>query len=174
MPEDIVLWIVVLLSVSGCGLVLLRFLRQQKQRRIALLATISKLGSRNDLSFTGQEVLSGSVMGFDGIKKKLLVLESAQSVYRWYTINLEEVSTCTVQKTYRIPAIHSTAAPAISGYVERIELVFHCSDGKDPLAVPFYSAECNEAVELPALEARAHNWQRFLTKLLPAQEAGRA
>ncbi|HEY1112008.1 MAG TPA: hypothetical protein VGE66_00545 [Chitinophagaceae bacterium] len=174
MPEDIVLWLVVMLSVSGCGLALLLFLRQQKQRRVALLATISKLGSRNDLSFTGQEVLSDSVMGFDGLKKKLLVLENAQSVYRWYTINLDEVSTCTVQKTYRVPAVHAPGAPAISGYVERVELVFHCNDCKEPLAVPFYASEHNEAVELPALEARAHNWQRFLTKLLPAQEAGRA
>lgn len=174
MPEDIVLWIIVLLSVTGCGLILLLFLRQQKQRRVALLTTISKLGSRNDLSFTGQEVLSESVMGFDGIRKKLLVLENAQSVYRWYTIHLEEVSTCTVQKTYRTPALHSSGTPAISGYVERVELVFHRNDGKEPLSVPFYSAEGNEAVELPALEARAHNWQRFLTKLLPAQEAGRA
>lgn len=174
MPEDIVLWMVVLLSVAACGLVLLVFLRQQKRRRAALLATISKLGSRNDLSFTGQEVLSDSVIGFDGLKKKLLVLENNQQVYRWYTINLEEVSSCSVQKTYRVPAHSSSSHPAISGYVDRVELLFHCTGRQTPLAVPFYSAECNEAVELPSLEARARNWQRFLSKLLPAHQAGRA
>lgn len=174
MPEDIVLWIVVLLSVAGCGAVLFVFLRQQKRRRAALLTTISGLGSRSGLSFTGQEVLSDSIIGFDGIQKKLLVLEDNQSVYRWYTINLEEVSRCTLQKTYRTPAVPSSGLPAISGWVDRVELLFHYRDRAEPLAVPFYSAASNEAVELPALEARALNWQRFLTKLLPAQDAGRA
>lgn len=174
MPEDIVLWIVVLLSVTASGAVLFAFLRQQKRRRTALLTTISGLGSRSGLSFTGQEILSDSIIGFDGLKKKILVLEDSQSVYRWYTISLEEVSHCTVQKTYRAAAVPSTGLPAISGYVDRVELIFHCRDREEPLAVPFYSAASNEAIELPALEARARNWQRFLTKLLPAQDAGRA
>lgn len=174
MPEDIVLWMVVLLSVAGCGAVLFAFLRQQQRRRAALLTTISGLGSRSGLSFTGQEVLTDSIIGFDGIQKKLLVLEDNQSIYRWYTINLEEVSRCSVHKTYRAPAVHPTGLPAISGYVDRVELLFHYRDREAPLAVPFYSAARNEAIELPALEARARNWQRFLTKLLPAQDAGRA
>lgn len=172
MPEDIVLWFVVLLSVLLSLLLLLLFIRQQKRRRAALLATISHLGSNNDLSFSGQEVLNESVIGFDGLKKKLLVLENSDRLHQWYTINLEEVSSCVVQKTYKVPAGPPGPYPVISGYVDRVELLFHCRNSTRPRAVAFYSAECNEAAELPALEARAHSWQRFLSKLLPAQEAG--
>ncbi|HWJ02744.1 MAG TPA: hypothetical protein VNU93_03630, partial [Verrucomicrobiae bacterium] len=93
---------------------------------------------------------------------------------RWYTINLQEVSSCSVQKTYRVGNGAPPPQPAISGYVDRIELLFHCRDKAQPMAVPFYSAERNEPAELPALEARARSWQCFLSKLLPAQQAGRA
>lgn len=174
MPEDIVLWIVVLLSVTLSLLLLVLFMRQQKRRRASLLATISQLGSKADLSFSGQEVLSESVIGFDGLKKKLLVLENNDRVYQWYTIDLEEVSSCSVQKTYRVPAGPPGPHPVISGYVDRVELLFYCRDSTGPVAVAFYDAGHNEAAELPALEARAHSWQRFLSKLLPVQEAGRA
>jgi hypothetical protein len=165
---------VVLCSVGLSGLLLLCYRKEQKRRRAALLTTMSQLGSRNNLSFSGQEVLEESVIGFDGLQKKLLVLEKSEQVYRWYTINLQEVYNCSVQKTYRVGAGSPVAAPPLSGYVNRVELVFHCTGNDHPLAVPFYRSEYNEAAELPALEARAVNWQRFLTKLLPAQQTGRA
>lgn len=174
MPEDLVFWIVVLLSGVLGGAVLWLFLRQQKRKRAALLTTISQLGSTNDLSFTGQEVLGERVIGFDGLKKKLLVLEHSHRAYHWYTISLQEVSSCSVQKTYRVPARPRSSPPPRADYVDRVELQFHCRGRESPLAVPFYAAASNEAADLPALEARAHSWQRFLSKLLPAQQEGRA
>lgn len=174
MPGELVLWIVALASTAAGLRLLLRYVQRQRHRKAALLTTISQLGSHHNLSFTGQEVLGQSVIGIDGLKKKLLVLENRGPVYRWYTINLQEVSSCSVQKTYRPGAGASPLRPAISGYVDRVELLFHCRDRAHPMTVPFYSAERNEPAELPALEARARSWQCFLSKLLPARQEGRA
>ncbi|MBD0296068.1 MAG: hypothetical protein ICV84_12835 [Flavisolibacter sp.] len=94
--------IVALIIVLGIAVVLflLVFLhnRQNKKRAEKMLRRFSELGSEHDLSFTGQEVFRNHIIGVDGIKRKLLLLENNGIHNHWSVIDLAEVKSCRVKK----------------------------------------------------------------------------
>lgn len=171
-PADMMIGLVVTAGFLLAALLILS--RRQQRRKEDLLTRFSKLGTRNDLSFTGQEILCCHLLGFDGLKKKLLVLEKSPAGYRWYTVDLQEVRSCSVHKAYRLPTAGAAGSHSINHYVERVELQFHFWNHKRSRSIPFYCTGYNEVKDLPALETKARSWQCFLTKLLPAQKNGRA
>ena len=75
----------------------------KKQKRMALnqlLHAFHKAGSDQNLTFSSQEILSDSVIGLDGLKRKLFVLEREDgNVYNSLVIELNDVIHCSVKRS---------------------------------------------------------------------------
>src|SRR5690242_9239984 len=66
-----------------------------------LLYRFSQLGTEYNLAFSGQEILSNTLMGLDGLKRKLLVMkQSGENAYDILLIDLQTVKHCSVKKYY--------------------------------------------------------------------------
>jgi hypothetical protein len=170
--------IALILLLAGAGLLLGRLHAWNSHRlrrsRAGLLTSFSRLGSCHNLSFTSQEILADRILGFDGLNKKLLVLEKRAGHYDWFTINMEDVESCTVMSVYHWDKVSERTQKRLDERVSKIALVFCFKKEARPIELPFYTSETNELCELRMLEAKARGWESFLTKLLTHNQTGRA
>jgi len=147
---------------------------QSKKRKSGLLTSFSRLGSSHNLSFTSQELLADRILGFDGLSKKLLVLEQRHGHYEWFTIDLNEVESCRVTRMYCWGEGSEKTQKRLDGRVNRVVLVFTFKNSVQPVEIPFFSSTINERNELKILDAKARGWESFLSKLLTRSKPGRA
>ena len=61
-----------------------------KKKKEKLFVFFSKLGSLYNLSFTGQEILRDKIIGLDGPRRKLLIVEESLNKYNSIIIDLYE------------------------------------------------------------------------------------
>jgi hypothetical protein len=164
------------MAAGGVSLALLWVLadRRKKSRRGQRFALLRGLGEASGLSLTSQELLAGGVLGFDAAKKVLLVLQFEGTRYDWYTIHLEEVTSCLVLTIYRVLPTATTNIYSINESIGEVVLQFQFSNGDPPVSVPFYSARHHRVDELPELESKVRSWQHFLSKLLENSQSDRA
>ena len=116
---------------------------------------LSELGSKFSMSFSSHEVLGNKIMGLDGIKKKLLVLEQTDGQSHSYIIDLDEAKAISVKKIYR-----SIKAGELKK--RRIE---EFGNGKEDIVLPFYENEIDNIYDLQGLERKIKNWQLILSKM---------
>ena len=72
-----------------------------KNKRInmrQLLKKISEVGSENGLTFSSNEILKQSIIGADGIHRKVVVIKNQIWMLDDYLIDLHEVKNCSVKK----------------------------------------------------------------------------
>lgn len=172
MSIEVALWWILagIGSTMALAWVYNRYQSRQTGRRLTLL---SELGSEAGLSFTSHEKIAYGFIGFDNLKKVLLVLQYDNRRPYWFTIHLEEVSDCLVQTYYRVqPTIAHTYS--IDESIDKVVLQFYYKSGGPAAAVPFYCARCHDLGELAGLESKARGWQHFLSKLLATHHSGRA
>ncbi|MBD0351136.1 MAG: hypothetical protein ICV51_10045 [Flavisolibacter sp.] len=162
--------IVALIIVLGIAVVLflLVFLhnRQNKKRAEKMLRRFSELGSEHDLSFTGQEVFRNHIIGVDGIKRKLLLLENDGTHNHWSVIDLAEVKSCRVKKIYGNMEAGDPSTKSTEMYLRAIVLEFDFENSNPTIALPFYKLVSNSIQEAPELEAKAKNWESVLLKMM--------
>ena len=170
--------IALIVLLAGAGLLLGRLhawnSRRLRKSRAGLLTSFSRLGSSHNLSFTSQEILADRILGFDGLNKKLLVLEKRAGHYDWFTINMEDVESCTVKNVYHWDNASGRTLRHLDERVSKVALVFCFKKEGRSIELPFYSSETNEPGELKMLETKARGWESFLSKLLTHNLPGRA
>jgi hypothetical protein len=167
MPMIIVALMIVLSIFSIAFLLFIISKRQAKKRMDQLLHRFSVLGTENDLAFSSQEIFDNKVIGVDGMKRKILVLEKLQhNNPDWYFIDLSEVKSCRVKRKY--DPLSKGPAMQINGHpeVRSISLEFVHRDSGPTIVLPLYHHLANSDNELKVLDAKAKDWQTMLTKLL--------
>ncbi|OJW58419.1 MAG: hypothetical protein BGO55_24305 [Sphingobacteriales bacterium 50-39] len=132
-----------------------------------MLSFFKTAGIAHNLSFTGQEILRDKVIGLDGPKRRLLIVEENPDEYATRVIYLDEVSACKMKKTYAAINSHEYRKNRPEEYLKSIALEFEFERGKIPAMVNFYKNSINSIYEIPELEARARHWATTLSKMLP-------
>ena len=88
--------------VAVCCLLFVFISNKHKNKAMSdLLNKISEVGTENKLSFSSHEILKDSIIGADGIQRKILFVKKLNfETYQDYLIDLEEVKSCSVKKVY--------------------------------------------------------------------------
>jgi uncharacterized pyridoxamine 5'-phosphate oxidase family protein len=132
-----------------------------------MLAFFRTAGTAHNLSFTGQEILRDKVIGLDGPKRKLLIVEENTDEYDTRIIYLDEIVSCKVKKVYAAINSHEYKKNRPEEYLKSIALEFEFRTDQAPVLVVFYKNSVNSIYEIPELEARAKHWATTLSKMLP-------
>jgi hypothetical protein len=141
----------------------------KKQKRNAmnqLLHAFSQKGSEHGLTFSGQEILKETVIGLDGVQRKMLVLQRRdEKAFDSFIIDLNEVKGCTVKKEHGKINLVEFRAGKQEQYLEKIALRFELQ-GKPPVEVLFYQHFANHIYEIAELESKAKHWEVILSKMV--------
>lgn len=129
-----------------------------------LLKYFSQLGTENNLNFSSQEVLNNSVLGLDGVNRKILVVTKEDGFYTSFIIDLSEVKICTVKKNYGSIKVGDLKNHKLDQYLEKIVLHFELMH-KPPVEVVFYQNSDNHIYETKELEQKAKHWETILMKM---------
>ena len=135
-----------------------------------MLVFFSRLGATYNLSFTGQEILRDKIIGLDGLRRKVLVVEQQDKKYNSQIIDLYEVETCKMKKIYTAINSDGFKIDRIDDYLNCIALEFDFKTGKDSVAVLFYKDESHSVYEIAELETKTKHWEAMLSKMLPNKQ----
>ena len=157
----------ILISVIVCiSLFLVSLNNKHRQKTTtALLNHFRKLGIENDLSFSSQEILENCIIGLDGIKRKLLILNKIDNdKYESILLALDEVKGCSKKKIYRSVNIGTRKKEMFETQLDKIVLVFDFIDNREPVHVLFFDPSNNHILTMLDLEQKANNWETILYK----------
>lgn len=127
---------------------------------------LSRLGSEHDLNFSSHEILTKHIMGLDGIRRKILVLNTngdAPGIYK--IIDLNEVKDCSIIKQYGNIRRGELRTKPLEEHLQSLLLNFSLKKRSDPVRIVFYDHLQNDISELRSLEAKARNWKTLISKL---------
>ncbi len=145
-----------------------------KKKKEHLLRKLCREGAAHDLIFCSQEILQNKVMGFDGIHRKIMILEKKKKAYQCSTISLDEVHDCQL--------VTHSGSPQ-KGYHERsnsghraatLELLFEFNNHSRPASIIFSNGLINSTREFVLLKAKATYWCVMFSKMLNRQVELRA
>lgn len=126
---------------------------------------LSELGSKFNLAFSSQEVLGNKIIGLDGIKRKLLILEENNGKPDSFIIDLNKVSNISVKKSYKNINAGDLKKKGLQEFLKSIVLQFF--EGRNrSIILPIYEHEMDHISDLPKLEKKAKNWQTLLSKMM--------
>jgi hypothetical protein len=141
--------------------------KYMRNSTIDLLKQFSKLGIEYNISFSSQEILNECIIGFDGKHRKLVVLKQCgQFEYDWYIINLDDVLSCYIKKTYRSIKAGELKKKKIEDYLESIILGLEFFDNRTPVEISFYEHAGHKGRKISELDRKAKSWQIMLSKML--------
>jgi hypothetical protein len=163
--------ITAIILLSGAAVICFLFISFEKGRyrkeKNQFLKKFSELGSQYGLSFSSQEVLYNSIIGIDGMNRKLLVLQDKGYGLLSHTIiNLDEVKFCRLEIGETILDNGGAYELYQNKIVNRIDLAFHFFSAKDPVTVCFYDEILNDQREEEELGQKAKDWEAILSKML--------
>jgi hypothetical protein len=130
---------------------------------------LSEMGSKFGMTFSGVEVFGSKIIGLDGGKRKLLILEKDTEIGQVNIIRLDEVNSISVKKIYNPINSGELKRKKIHEFLRSIFLKFDFKDKTDSLALRFYESERNKVFDLPGLEMKMKNWQIILSKMIGRQ-----
>ena len=127
---------------------------------------LNKLGSKFNLSFSNYVTLGSKIIGLDVMKRKLLVAEKIDGLFRPSIIELNRVSVITAQKIYSGIKAGDLKRRKIGEFHQSIRLQLEFEDGENTIVLPFYERTIDDIHDLKWLESKARNWQMMLSKML--------
>ena len=127
---------------------------------------LNKLGSKFNLSFSNYVTLGNKIIGLDVMKRKLLIAEKINGLFRPYFIELNKVSVITVQKIYNSIKAGDLKKRRIEEFLQSIRLQLEFENGENTIVLPFYERTIDDIHNLKWLESKARNWQMMLSKML--------
>jgi hypothetical protein len=130
---------------------------------------LSELGSKLKLSFSSHVRLGSRIIGLDGLKKRLLVVEIKNEESDPYIIELDQVDTISIKKTYSSIKPGELNKKGLRAFLKSIYLQFEYYNENKTIALPFYERDTDRLKDLPTLERNAANWQMILSKMANTQ-----
>jgi hypothetical protein len=129
-----------------------------------ILKYFSQLGEENELDFSSQEILKNCVLGLDGIRRKILVVQREDGFFGSFIIDLQDVKYCTVKKIYGKIEVGDLKKGKLEQHLEKIVLHFDLNNHSSAEIV-FYKRFENHPLEAPELEQKVKNWDGILSKM---------
>jgi hypothetical protein len=166
--STLIVAIIIIASIAGICLLLIWINNKHKRKAMnELLHHFSEAGTKNNLSFSSQELLPDCILGLDGIHRKLLIVnrKSADEVVG-HLINLDEVKSCSVKKYYTAIPAGSLKSKRLEQLLESVVLHFELANGKSPMEIAFYKQVDHHIYQLQDLEQKAKDWETILSKML--------
>jgi hypothetical protein len=139
---------------------------QLKKKKEKLFVFFNKLGSLYHLSFTGQEILRDKIIGLDGARKKLLVVEDSLNKYNSIIIDLYEVCACKVKKIYSAINAGDLKNNTVEKYLTIMALQLDFKNGNSPVALTFYKNMTDSVHDIKRLEIKTKHWETMVSKML--------
>lgn len=141
--------------------------KRKRSRRKRFLTRFSELGSLNNLTFSGQEILKDVAIGLDGVRRKLLVItKDNETVFNPRLLDLRDVKSCSVKKRYGTVEAAGFRRREREHHLEKIALRFEFKDRRQPAEVPFYHHVTGGPYEVKEMNAKARRWCVLLSKML--------
>lgn len=156
--------IIVGLVVGVCLLLVSIHNKHKREAMNNMLKHFSQLAMENNLNFSSQEVLKNSILGLDGINRKIIVVSKEEDFYTSLLIDLTEVKDCTVKKIYGTIKVGDLKSHKLEQYLEKIILHFDLLH-KPPVEIVFYKNIHNHVYETQELEQKAKHWEAILSKM---------
>lgn len=140
--------------------------KKSRKRSNELLLYFRQSVIKHDLAISGQEIINESMIGLDGIKRKLLVVyENKDHVFDSVVLDLNEIKKCTVESVSAIIDNNSSKNNRLDQMLEKIVLRFLFRTGEASYDIPFYTYS-NSVYQLPELQQKAKQWQTYISPLL--------
>jgi len=135
-----------------------------------LLKRFRATGEKNNLSFSSQELLTDSILGLDGVGRKILILNKNQNgELEDVVINLDEIKNCSVRKIYGSIRVGELKKRKLNEYLDRIVLHFEFANNKPPVEICFYKHVDHSIYNLSELEQKARHWELIINKMLKSK-----
>ena len=158
-----------LFAICAIILTVVAFYKNRKNARLKkLLLQFSQLGSDNNLSFTSQEILHNSVIGLDGLNRKIVFLQETNGIYQWLIIDLNTVNHCSLKFSYR--GFRSGRKKNSGVYFEKLLLQFESNDNQ-LINVPFYMHTGIKLSTRRQLEQKARYWEAVIARMVAGKQA---
>jgi hypothetical protein len=143
--------------------------KSDKKQKDKFLTLLTEAALRHNLSLSSQEFLSTGLIGLDGVKRTLLVIEfrNANSAT---CINLDEIKSCTLSKEFSSISFGSQKNNKIEKSITAIGIRFNLKKSNEPLFVSFYDSGFNSIYEITELETKARNWVSILSKMTMTEQ----
>lgn len=152
-------------SVVAIFLLLISIHNKHKREAMnSILKHFRQLAVENGLSFSSQELLHHSILGLDGVNRKILIVTKEDNYYSSFIIDLDQVKTCTVNKIYGTIKAGDLPKNKMEQYLEKITLHFEVH-GKAPAEIVFYQNFNNHIYDSQELEQKAKHWEAILSKM---------
>lgn len=156
--------LLIALMMFGAALRLISFISERKKNKLCL--RLSKEGASKGLIFCSQEVLANTVIGIDGIHRKILVLERKAHHYHSTVISLEEVHHCQVFSNEGL--VRRKNFKTLSEHLKSVvlELRFEFNNSHETASIIFAKGLNTSKRELELLHAKAEFWSVMFSKML--------
>ena len=163
MFQTIFAGLLIAIIVLPVPLLLLADKRQKRKALERMLHEFKSIGSTNGLSFSSQEVLRHTILGLDGMQRKLLVVKrEADDTYQSAIIDINTLKSCLVDRQHTTIGRGDLAKS--EPLLKTVSLIFHAPPAP-PLDVVFYQDDADSISSVRELERKANQWQVMLTKL---------
>lgn len=145
-----------------------------RKKKESFFRQLSKEGASNNLIFCSQEILNNTLIGFDGIHRKILVLEKNKKDYSSQIISLDEVEHCQLLTDEGIiePNDFKKLGQQIKSGI--LELHFEFSNHHESASIIFNNGLVKSAREFALLKAKAEYWCVMFSKMRNQQISVRA
>ncbi len=163
-----VITIALLIIIATIGIPLI-FIHINKKNRMkkekALLNFFHREAAKQGLSFSSMEILRNKIIGLDGIKNTLLILDFNNDG-KIICLNMSDVRTCSVEKIYDNIVMSTERQAQTESHLRSIDLKFAFKNGFNPVSVSFYDSNIHSIYEMAELETKAKKWEGLLSKML--------
>ena len=135
------------------------------RKKEKLCRQLCKEGANQNLIFCSQEILDNKVIGFDGIHRKILVLERNKKKYNCSIISLDEVVHCQLLTNKGViePNDFNTIGQQIRKGI--LELRFEFSNHHEAASIIFNNRLIKSKREFDLLKAKAEYWCVMFSKM---------
>lgn len=167
--------ITIMIAIIFLFFVLLPFITlTTKKKKENLLKNLSRAVADNNLILCSQEILQNIVMGFDGIHRKIIILEKKKDAYCSSIISLDEVNDCQLVTNSILVNNSNFKKPGSENHAATLELQFDFINHTQPASIIFSNGIINSKKELDLLKAKAEYWCIMFSKMLNRQMDVRA
>lgn len=130
---------------------------------------LTEIGARFNLNFSSQLVLRSKIIALDERKKSLMVLDNGNDGRHPIFIDLREVGSVTVKKTYGSIGPGELKSKDIEQFLQRIELQFELRNNREILVLPFYESEADDQKNRLVMHRNAKTWQMILSRIVESE-----
>ncbi|MEO5946425.1 MAG: hypothetical protein ABIP79_06375 [Chitinophagaceae bacterium] len=165
--STIIVAIILIAGIAGFCMLLVANERKRTNRSMnLLLIQFSQAAIRHNLFVSKQEIINDSIIGLDGINRKLLVVyKNDDNIYDEVIINLEDVKQITVESVSAIMDTGHSKNAKSDQLLEKIVLRFLFNSEKAAYDFPFYTYK-DSIYQLQELQQKAIQWEASFKPLL--------